>query len=93
MAEHFYDLLGFALAEQTVVYVNAYQVFADSFDKQRRDYRRIHAAGKREQNFFIADLSAQRCDLFGYERVGEFFCVDPLHRFRSSVFRHFRYLF
>jgi hypothetical protein len=93
MAENFYYLFGFAFTEQTVVDVYAHKVFAYRFDKQRRDYRRINAAGKREQNFFIADLRFESRYLFGYERICEFFRIDSLHRFGSSVFRHFCYLF
>ena len=85
LAEHADDLLGLPFSEEAVVDVYAHQILADGFDQQRRHHRRIHAAGKRQQYLAVADLRAQRRDLFVDERFGQFFVSDTLHCFGSYI--------
>ena len=62
-SEHSYDLLGFSLSKKTVVYVNAHQLFADSFDEKRCDDRAVNAARKREEHLFVAYLLSEQFHL------------------------------
>ena len=88
IAEYFHHLFGFAFAEQTVVYMDADQLTADGFNEQCGNDGRVHAAGKGEKDFFIADLFAERSDLFVDESFRQFLCVDARHIFRAFVVFH-----
>ncbi len=63
VAEHVHDLLGLALAEQTMVHVNADELLADGFDEQSGDYGAVHTAGEGQQDFLVTDLLAAGSDL------------------------------
>ena len=88
VAEHFDDLLGFALAQETVVDVNGDQLFADGFDQQGCHDGTVHAAGEGQQDLFAADLGADRFHLFIDESLGQFGCGDSFHAFRTLVIIH-----
>ena len=68
IAEHADNLFRFALAEQTVVDVNAGELLADRFYEQCGDDGGIHPAGKREQHLAATDkilkLLCFLCDKF-----------------------------
>ena len=68
-----------------MVDVNARELLADCFDEQRRDDGRIDAAGEREEHFFIADLTAQLCELFVDKRLRKLRRFDALHVFWTDV--------
>ena len=85
VAEHLDDLLGLALAEQSVVNVDADELLADSLDQQGGDDRAVHAAGEGEENFLIADLSAELLDLLVDERLRERRGGDAFHGFGSDI--------
>ena len=73
------DLLGFTFAEQSVIDVNANELFSDGFDKERGDDGGVNAARKREQHFFVSYLFAEKRHLFFYERIGKFFGFYSFH--------------
>ncbi len=58
VAEHVHHLLGFVQTQQTVVHEHAGQVFTDCAVQQHRGDGRIHAAGKTEDHFVVANLLA-----------------------------------
>ncbi len=62
-SEYFDNLLGLALAQQSVIDVHAYKLLADCADEQRRYHRAIYAAREREQYFLIAYLLAKQLNL------------------------------
>ena len=84
IAEHLDDLLGLALAQETVVDVHADELLAHRLDEQRRDHGGIHAAGQRQQHLAIADLRAQRLDLLGNKLLRQLRRRDALHRLRTG---------
>ena len=88
VAENADHLFGFALAEQTVVDVDADQVLADRLDQQRGADRRVDAARQSEQAFAVPDLFFERGDLFVDERLGKFGGVDAFHAFGTDVVLH-----
>ena len=67
ITEHLNHLFGLALAQQTVVYMHAGQLLADGTNQKRRNNRGIHAAGERQQNLFIANLTLDEFNLVGNE--------------------------
>ena len=64
IAEHLDNLLGLALAEESVVHVYADELLTDRLDEQGGDNGAVYTAREREQNFFIADLSTKLLYLF-----------------------------
>ena len=61
------DLLRLALAQQTVVDMDAGQLLADGLDEQRRHDGGVHAAGQRQQDLLVPHLRADQFDLVGDE--------------------------
>ena len=51
--ERRHDLIAFVLPQQSVIDKNADQLIADGLVQQRRDHRRIHATGKRQQHVAV----------------------------------------
>jgi len=60
--ERFHDLLGLVQAQQPVVDEHAGELVADRAMDERCRHRRIHAAGKTEDHFLVADLPADALD-------------------------------
>ena len=84
-AENLDNLLRLALAEQTVVDMDADELLADRLDEQRRDDGAVDAAGQGEQDVLVADLRAERSELFFDERLRKLRRGDTLHGFRTFV--------
>ena len=61
--EYFYYAFRFAFTHQTMVYVYANQVIANSFEEQRSYYGAVYAARESQQYFFIANLFFNQFDL------------------------------
>ena len=83
--EHLDDLLGLALAEQTVVHVNADELLADGFDEQSGDYGAVHTAGEGQQDFLIADLLTQLRELLGDKALCQSGGGDTLHGCGTNI--------
>ena len=83
--EHLDDLLGLALAEQTVVHVNADELLADGFDEQSGDYGAVHTAGEGQQDFLITDLLTQFCELLVDKALCQSGGGDALHGCGTNV--------
>jgi hypothetical protein len=83
--EHLNDLLGLALAEQTVVHVNADELLADGFDEQSGDYGAVHTAGEGQQDFLITDLLTQFCELLVDKALCQSGGGDALHGCGTNV--------
>ena len=79
VAEDAHDLLGLALAEESVVHVDGNQLLAHGLDEERRDDGGVDTAGEGEEDLLVADLRAQFLDLFIDEFLGEGGGRDPLH--------------
>ena len=88
VAEHLYDLLGLALAEKSVIYMYANEVFADSFYKQRGNDRAVNSARKRQKHLLIADLRAQGGKLLVDKGVRQLARRDALHGRGTFVVCH-----
>ena len=84
-AENLDNLLRLALAEQTMVDMDADELLADRLDEQRRDDGAVDAAGQGEQDVLVADLRAKRGELFFDERLRKLRRGDTLHGFRTFV--------
>ena len=82
------DLLGLALAQETVVHVHAGELLAHSLDEQRRHHGRIHAAGKGQQDLLVPDLRTQRVQLLVDESPGQLGRGDALHGFGTDIVCH-----
>ena len=85
ISEDLYDLLGLALSQKTVIYVDADEILADGFDEQRRHHGGIDASGESQKDLFIAHLGFDRRKLLGDERLGESGSGDAFHCFGSDV--------
>ena len=81
VAEDLDDLLGLALAQQTVVDVHTGKLFADGLDQQSRDDRGIYAAREGQQDLLIPDLGAQGRDLLINKGLRQGRGGDSLHAF------------
>ena len=79
VAEDLDDLLGLALAQETVVDVDADELLADGLDEQRCNDGGINTAGEGEENFLIAYLLAQFFELFIDKGLRLLGCGDPFH--------------
>ena len=79
VAEDAHDLLGLALAEESVVHMDGNQLLAHGLDEERRDDRGVHTARKGEQHLLVANLGAQFLNLFFDEFPRQFGRGDPLH--------------
>ncbi len=79
VAEHLDDLLRLALAQQAVVDMDTYQIFADRLDQQRGNDRAVYTAGQRQQYLFVTDLRLQSSDLLVDKCIGERFGGDSFH--------------
>ena len=64
--EGFANLFAFVLAKQTVVDEDAGELLADGTVNERCGHRAVHAAGKTENDFLVADLFADLSDGFGH---------------------------
>ena len=62
--------LGLALAQKTVVYVNAGKTVANCLDKQRSNNGRVNTARKSKENFAVANLLADTFYLIVNEILG-----------------------
>ena len=83
--EHLDDLLRLALAEQTVVHVNADELLADGFDEQSGDYGAVHTAGEGQQDFLITDLLTQFCELLVDKALCQSGGGDALHGCGTNI--------
>ena len=85
VAEHTNHLLWLAFAQQTVIHMNRYQLFADSLDKQGSHHGRVNTSREGEQHFLVANLSTQLTNLFVDKFLGQFGRRDALHVGRTYV--------
>ncbi len=58
-----HHLVAFLPAQQAGIDEHAGELLADGLVQQRRDHRRIHAAGQPQQHMIVADLRAHARDL------------------------------
>ena len=58
--KYFHNTLRLTFSHETMVYMNAYQLFTDCFDQKRCYYRTVHSAGESQQNFFVPYLPADQ---------------------------------
>ena len=68
-----------------MVHMNADQLLADGLDEQRGDYGAVHAAGEGQQDFFIADLLTQLCELLGDKALRQSGGSDALHSLGTNI--------
>lgn len=88
VAEDLDHLLGLALAQQPVIDMHADEPLPDGFDQQRRDDRRVHPAGQRQQHLFIPNLFAKLPHLFVNKCICQCLRRDARHIFRPFVIFH-----
>ena len=81
-------LLRLALAQKAVVDMHADELLADGLDEQRRDDRRIHAAGEGKQHLIVSDLRLQRLHLLRNKRIRKCRCCNALHLRGSFLITH-----
>ena len=92
VAEHIDDLLGFALAHETVVHMHADELLADGLDQKGGHHGGVDAAGKGEQNLLVADLRFGFGNLLIDECLGQFGGGDAYHVVRALVGIHASFL-
>ena len=88
ISEHLYNVFGFVFTHQTVVYVYANKLLANSLYKKRGNDRRVDTARKGEQNLFVAYLRANLGYLFINKFLCELGCCDSSHCIGSDVRIH-----
>ena len=88
VAEYLDNLLGLALAEQSVVDMYTYQVLADRFDQESCDDGGIYTAGECQENLLVSDLLFDLFDLLINESLRQSGRIDSFHVFRTSACLH-----
>ena len=85
--EYINNLLALTFAHEAMVDMDAGKLLADGLDQQCGYNRGIHTTRQSEQNLAIADLCAQRSDLFLDERFSQRAGCDALHIRRTDIGR------
>ena len=88
VAENLHHLFGLALAEKSVVHVDADKLLPDGFDKKGGDDGGVNSAGKGKKDLFVPDLGAKLLYLFLNESLGKSRGGDALHIFGAFIALH-----